>query len=325
MLRWIARWLAPAAAPALPRGAPRPPGHGRDGDELRLQHLRAGQRRHAFRAEGHGRARQAEPTSKGVASNPMVLFLAINTSAITLHAAHRHRRPYAPLPAPPIPSAIWIPTLIATDLLHRRRDRPHGLPAGREEARPRFRHLADALEGEPAETTDPATYPRLPDDRGGTGCTIEAQPLETCAKAAGRALRGGGRAGRLRAGDFARLAQELLAPPDVPGHGRSPGSRSWLLTAADRARCSSSVSWPAACRVYESAVAGAREGLEVAVRIVPYLVAILVAVGIFRASGALDVLIQASSIRVTSSPGDPGRGPTHGDPATRFRARVPSV
>ncbi len=45
-------------------------------------------------------------------------------------------------------------------------------------------------------------------------------------------------------------------------------------------------------RVYESAVAGAREGLEVAVRIVPYLVAILVAVGIFRASGALDVLIR---------------------------------
>jgi spore maturation protein SpmB len=43
---------------------------------------------------------------------------------------------------------------------------------------------------------------------------------------------------------------------------------------------------------YESAIAGGREGLEVAVRILPYLVAILVAVGMFRASGALDLLIR---------------------------------
>ncbi|MBF0427729.1 MAG: spore maturation protein [Magnetococcales bacterium] len=40
-------------------------------------------------------------------------------------------------------------------------------------------------------------------------------------------------------------------------------------------------------RVYEVFVEGAREGFEVAVRIIPYLVAILVAVGMFRASGAL--------------------------------------
>jgi spore maturation protein SpmB len=46
-------------------------------------------------------------------------------------------------------------------------------------------------------------------------------------------------------------------------------------------------------RVYESAVVGAREGLEVVVRIVPYLVLILVAVGMFRASGALDLMIGA--------------------------------
>ncbi len=46
-------------------------------------------------------------------------------------------------------------------------------------------------------------------------------------------------------------------------------------------------------RVYESAVAGAREGLEVVVRIIPYLVLILVAVGMFRASGALDLFVSA--------------------------------
>ena len=44
-------------------------------------------------------------------------------------------------------------------------------------------------------------------------------------------------------------------------------------------------------RVYEVFVDGAKEGFQVAVRIIPYLVAILVAVGMFRASGALGILV----------------------------------
>lgn len=43
--------------------------------------------------------------------------------------------------------------------------------------------------------------------------------------------------------------------------------------------------------VYEAFIEGAKGGFETAVRIIPYLVAILVAIGIFRASGAMDVLI----------------------------------
>ena len=43
-------------------------------------------------------------------------------------------------------------------------------------------------------------------------------------------------------------------------------------------------------RVYETFVEGAKEGFEVAVRIIPYLVAILVAVGMFRASGAMELI-----------------------------------
>lgn len=43
--------------------------------------------------------------------------------------------------------------------------------------------------------------------------------------------------------------------------------------------------------VYEVFVEGAKEGFQVAVRIIPYLVAILVAVGMFRASGALGMLV----------------------------------
>ncbi len=43
--------------------------------------------------------------------------------------------------------------------------------------------------------------------------------------------------------------------------------------------------------VYEAFIAGAREGFQVAVTIIPYLIAILVAIGIFRTSGAMDVLL----------------------------------
>jgi spore maturation protein SpmB len=46
-------------------------------------------------------------------------------------------------------------------------------------------------------------------------------------------------------------------------------------------------------RVYEVLVDGARDGFQVAIRIIPYLVAILVAVAMFRASGALDILVGA--------------------------------
>ncbi len=43
-------------------------------------------------------------------------------------------------------------------------------------------------------------------------------------------------------------------------------------------------------KVYESFVEGAKEGFQVGVRIIPYLVAILVAVGMLRGSGAIDML-----------------------------------
>ena len=41
--------------------------------------------------------------------------------------------------------------------------------------------------------------------------------------------------------------------------------------------------------VYDAFIEGAKEGFATAVRIIPYLVAILVAVGVFRASGAMDI------------------------------------
>ncbi len=45
--------------------------------------------------------------------------------------------------------------------------------------------------------------------------------------------------------------------------------------------------------VYQSFIEGAKEGFQVAVKIIPYLVAMLVAMGVFRASGAMNYLISA--------------------------------
>ncbi|MBQ6751920.1 MAG: spore maturation protein [Bacteroidaceae bacterium] len=45
--------------------------------------------------------------------------------------------------------------------------------------------------------------------------------------------------------------------------------------------------------VYEAFIEGAKEGFTTAVRVIPYLVAILVAIGVFRASGGMDILIDS--------------------------------
>lgn len=46
-------------------------------------------------------------------------------------------------------------------------------------------------------------------------------------------------------------------------------------------------------KVYEVFVDGAKEGFDVAVKIIPFLVGILVAIGMFRGSGAMDLLTAA--------------------------------
>lgn len=52
--------------------------------------------------------------------------------------------------------------------------------------------------------------------------------------------------------------------------------------------------------VYDAFIEGAKDGFDTAVRIIPYLVAILVAIGVFRASGAMDMLIDGISWTVSA-------------------------
>lgn len=48
-------------------------------------------------------------------------------------------------------------------------------------------------------------------------------------------------------------------------------------------------------KVYDTFIEGAEEGLQIAIRIVPFLVGMMVALGVFRASGAMDLISGAIS------------------------------
>jgi spore maturation protein B len=52
------------------------------------------------------------------------------------------------------------------------------------------------------------------------------------------------------------------------------------------------VGWCRKIPVYEAFVQGAAEGFQIAVRIIPYLVAMFVAIKIFRVSGAMDIFAR---------------------------------
>ena len=56
--------------------------------------------------------------------------------------------------------------------------------------------------------------------------------------------------------------------------------------------------------VYEAFIEGAKDGFTTAVRIIPYLVAILVGIGVFRASGAMDMLVDGIKWSVASLGGN---------------------
>lgn len=56
--------------------------------------------------------------------------------------------------------------------------------------------------------------------------------------------------------------------------------------------------------VYDAFIEGAKDGFQTAVRIIPYLIAILVGIGVFRASGAMDMLIDGIKSAVSLSGAD---------------------
>ncbi|HJO23320.1 MAG: nucleoside recognition domain-containing protein [Myxococcota bacterium] len=222
---------------------------------------------------------------RGVASNPMILFLAINTSAITLMPPNGTIAVRAAAGSAD-PFAIWLPTLIAT--LCSTAAAVAAFYLLRDRKRYAVRPLEDAPENAPVDALD---LPAETDVLGAAKGPVEpwrklVLAAVLLALAVGLAL---GFADLLSRGNATDATRTML--------------QAWLFPLLVSALLL--IGFAGRVRVYESAIAGAREGLSVVVRIIPYLVLILVAVGMFRASGALDLLIRIVD-PVTSLIGIPG-------------------
>lgn len=274
LLRWIARILAPLLRRLFPEVPADHPAMSAMVMNFAANIFGLGNAATPFGLKAMVELNKLNPLP-GVATNPMVLFLAINTSAITLmpptgtvavRAAAQSADPFG----------IWIPTLIATTCSTLGAVGAFYLLRGRRifAAQP----LADAEEATPAGLD----APDVPEEVDLLGETLQA-PMERWRKlliAAVLLVVGVGLALEVR--DLLASSPPLEVVRDVV--------KAWLFPLLIAALLL--VGLGGRVRVYESAIAGAREGLEVAVRIIPYLVAILVAVAMFRASGALDLLIS---------------------------------
>lgn len=204
------------------------------------------------------------------ASDSMALFLAINATSVAL------------LPTGVIairagmgstmPDAIWGPTLLATA----------GSTLTAVALCFALRRLPLFAPRAPADGED-APAPAAP--------AVEVPPLPARTGAASPAAR------LVILGFFALLAVALvrhlaqLGPDEAPRDALLGLLGSWFLPIFIAGLLL--IGLAGRVPVYERAIEGGREGLEVAVRIVPFLVMILAALAMLRASGALDLLVRA--------------------------------
>lgn len=223
---------------------------------------------------------------KGTATNAMVLFLAINTSSITilptgviaLRAAAGSADPAGILPT------TLFATLCSTAV---------AIAAAKFYARIWRNAPPDADAGAPAPQAQGAAAGALSSDPTDGTLDTAAATIDAAASAAE------GKAYPLWATGLALAGVVALIPLTILyGRAVSP----WIIPGLMLAL----LGFGAARRVpvYEAFVNGARDGFQVAIRIIPYLVAILVAVGMLRASGAMELIIDPLAT-VTSLAGLP--------------------
>ncbi len=208
---------------------------------------------------------------KGTATNAMCLFLAINTSSVTLFplnvigvraAANSND-----------PAGIWLPTLIATlcstivgvsvALWLGKRSKKSGEI---ESLKPGLIDADDNLAAE-SEVVEEPDYSHLLYPAG----TI-SKLIAWCFMLGfiGSWIYGVNKAGNV--GGF--FNQDFLSH--------------WLMPALMLSIIAYGVG--RGVKIYEAVTEGAKQGFDIAIRIIPFLVAILVAIGMFRASGAMDAI-----------------------------------
>ena len=209
---------------------------------------------------------------RGTATNAMVLFLAINTSALALlpSGVVSMRASVGSENAAGIFFPTWFASGCATLV---------GVTA------------AVLLSRLPAcrRTEPPPAQEARPAEAGGAGLSDDEAP------AAREPM-----PGRRRAARLFWLALGALLGRFVWQHRTDPPfdllaavTSAWMLPMVVAVLVT--YGWTRGVRVYDALVAGARQGFDVAVRIIPYLVAILVVVGMFRASGGIDLITTVLS------------------------------
>ena len=213
----------------------------------------------------------------GTATNAMCTFLAINTGSLQL----------VPLTAIGILSVAGStrPTaIIGTALLATACAQVVGITSVKLLQRlPVFRAPANGASPVARPTTAPAVEPARPDAQG------DRPP---------RALPGWGRV--IVLAFVAATLGTAIWTMNQPSPGGAPDSGfARLLDAVSTVAVPFLIAFLPlyaalrGIRVYEEFVEGAREGFQVAVRIIPFLVAMLVAVGMFRAAGGVGIIAQA--------------------------------
>jgi len=270
LLRAVQRGLAPILGRLFPDVPTEHPAMGAMIMNLASNVLGLGNAATPFGLKAMGELQRLNRTPAS-ASDAMVLFLAVNATSVSLF----------PLGVIAVraslgstsPEAIWVPTLLATTASTGTAIALHFLLRRRAWFAPRS-DLAALDSPEPIDFAAP---------------DAAAEPEPAAPASLGAKL--------VIAGTLGALAVALVLHV-----ARSAGTASALAIARDTFG-----SWflpvfmiglllvglAGRVRVYEVAIEGAREALEVALRIVPFLVLILVAIAMLRASGALDALVAA--------------------------------
>ncbi len=275
----LAEWLKPLMIRLFPDVPPTHPAMGAMLLNISANMLGLGNAATPFGLKAMSELNKLNPLP-GTATNAMCLFLAINTSSVALFPLGVIGVRAAA--GSSLPASIWIPTFLATTvstvvgvsvsvwLGHRNRDYLKSISQSSSEG-----SVIEQTKTEIIETDDPMEMEENPN----FDHLLYSPGLVSKFLAWGCV--GGFLGGILyriinsdNLGEF--ISQEFLA------HWLLPGLM-LLIVVYGVGR---------GVKVYEAVTEGAKQGFDIAIRIIPFLVAILVAIGMFRASGAMDGVTQ---------------------------------
>jgi spore maturation protein SpmA len=265
LLRIVARAVAPVMRRLFPEVPPEHPAMSAMVLNIASNVLGLGNAATPFGIRAMQELERLNPV-KGTATNAMVLFLAINTAGfallpttvLALRAAAGSKDPGGILVSTWMASGCATVAAVAAAMLLSRL--------------PRFRVSggeAGAVESSGERLSSPTDAPALAPPRYGTWVAAAFALL----LAGGLVVHVARASGTSSGGEVVRGVLSFWTIPTLVG--------GFVL-----------FGWTRGVRVFETFVEGAKEGFQVALRLIPYLVGILVAVGMFRASGGLAVFVR---------------------------------